>query len=82
MATTGLRELRQDASALVRRAEHGEQITITVSGRPAAQLGPVAGSRAWRRLEELTDLFDDTTDPAWADDRDAIDQTVTDPFSR
>ncbi|MCU1688605.1 MAG: hypothetical protein JWN20_533, partial [Jatrophihabitantaceae bacterium] len=30
MATTGLRELRQQASDLVRQAEAGETITVTV----------------------------------------------------
>lgn len=36
----GLRELRQDASELVRRAQAGDEITITVSGRPSARLVP------------------------------------------
>jgi prevent-host-death family protein len=34
----GLRELRQPASELVRRVEAGEEITITVAGRPSARL--------------------------------------------
>jgi prevent-host-death family protein len=48
--------MRQNASDLVRRAEAGEQVTITVAGRPAAVLGPVS-PRAWRRWEDLADLF-------------------------
>ncbi len=41
MVEIGLREVRQNASELVRRAQAGERLTITVSGRPAASLGPV-----------------------------------------
>jgi prevent-host-death family protein len=41
--TVGLRELRQDASRLVRRAEAGELIEVTVQGRPAARLVPADG---------------------------------------
>jgi prevent-host-death family protein len=40
MGTVGLRELRQDASDLVRRVEAGEVIEVTVSGRLAARLIP------------------------------------------
>lgn len=38
--TVGLRELRKDASGLVRRVELGEEILITVSGRASAKLVP------------------------------------------
>lgn len=34
--------MRQNASDLVRRAQAGERVTITVAGRPAAVLGPVS----------------------------------------
>ncbi len=47
MDEVGLREMRQNASDLVRRSEAGERVTITAAGRPAAILGPVA-PRAWR----------------------------------
>jgi prevent-host-death family protein len=35
------RELRNQTAAVLRRAEAGEQLTVTVSRRPVAQLGPV-----------------------------------------
>ena len=41
----GIRELRADLAAFVRRAEAGEEVVVTVSGRPAAVLGPLGGSR-------------------------------------
>lgn len=41
MASVGVRELRQRASELLRRVEHGEVIEITDRGRPVAQLSPL-----------------------------------------
>jgi prevent-host-death family protein len=37
----GIRELRNQAAAAVRRAGSGERIVITVDGHPVAQLGPL-----------------------------------------
>jgi len=41
MASVGVRELRQQASQLLRRVEAGEAIEITDHGRPVAVLGPL-----------------------------------------
>jgi prevent-host-death family protein len=41
LATVGVRELRQDASAILRRVKEGEIIEITEHGKPIAQIGPV-----------------------------------------
>ncbi|MGY6499936.1 MAG: type II toxin-antitoxin system Phd/YefM family antitoxin [Acidimicrobiales bacterium] len=38
----GIRELRNQVAAVVRRAEAGERIIVTVDGRPVAQLGPLS----------------------------------------
>lgn len=76
----GLREMRQNASDLVRRAQAGERVTITVAGRPAAVLGPVS-PRTWREWDDLAGVFDHPTDPRWADDRDLLDDTVADPWA-
>ena len=81
MGEVGLRELRQNASDLVRRAEAGERVTITVAGRPAAVLGPVS-PRTWRRWDDLADVFGLPTDPAWAGDRDLLDDSVADPWAK
>ena len=45
MKTAGIRELKQNASAVVAAAAAGELVTITDRGRPVAQLGPVPSSR-------------------------------------
>jgi prevent-host-death family protein len=75
----GLRELRQNASDLVRRVEEGEEITITVAGRPGARLVP-AVSRTWRRWADVTELFAGPADPAWDVDRETIAHDVRDPW--
>jgi prevent-host-death family protein len=37
----GIRELRNDVAAVVRRAAAGERIVVTLDGAPVAQLGPL-----------------------------------------
>ena len=80
MATIGLRELRQDASEIVRRVEAGERIDITMSGRLAAQLVPVA-RRQWLQWADIAETFSGRPDPDWERDRSLIDQAVTDPWA-
>jgi prevent-host-death family protein len=80
MAVVGLRELRQQASELVRRVEAGEEVTITVAGRPSARLVPVV-PRSWRTYTEVADLFDGPADPEWSADRDRVDDVLRDPWS-
>lgn len=80
MSTVGLRELRQDASDLMRRVEAGEEITITVSGRPSARLVPAQPTQ-WRSWTEIADLFRGSTDVDWERDRDLLDGDVGDPWA-
>jgi prevent-host-death family protein len=75
----GLRELRQDASELVRRVEAGEEIDITVAGRLAARLVPATPKR-WQRWSDIANLFNGPPDPGWDRDRDLLDQTLDNPF--
>ncbi|HLT10019.1 MAG TPA: type II toxin-antitoxin system prevent-host-death family antitoxin [Micromonosporaceae bacterium] len=79
MAEVGLREMRQSASELVRRAQAGEHVTITVAGRPAAMLGPVE-VRAWRRWDDIADIYRHPVDEQWVHDRDLVDHSVADPW--
>jgi prevent-host-death family protein len=80
MDRVGLRELRQEASDLVRRVEQGEEIEITVAGRPAARLVG-AEPRRWQRWPAIADLFAaGSSDPAWDRDRDLVDQSIRDPW--
>jgi len=79
MITIGLRELRQSASDYVKRAEAGEEIVVTVSGRPSVRMVAVA-PKAWRRYEDIQSLFAGRPDGAWEVDRERIDQEVRGPW--
>lgn len=41
MESIGVRELRNNVAAVLRRAGAGERIVVTVDGQPVAQLGPL-----------------------------------------
>lgn len=77
----GLRELRQNASELVRRAEAGETIHVTVSGRAAARLVPPEPN-TWRTFPEIRELFTGPADAEWEQDRQLLDETIADPWQR
>lgn len=80
MSTVGLRELRQEASDLVRRVEAGEEITITVSGRPSARLVPARPTQ-WKSWAEIAGLFRGLADLEWERDQDLLDADVRDPWA-
>ena len=80
MTEVGLRELRQQASELVRRVEAGEEVTITVAGRPSVRLVRVA-PRTWRPYAAVAELFAGPADLEWATDRQQVDQGLRDPWS-
>jgi prevent-host-death family protein len=56
MPTIPQKELRNNSGEILRRAEAGERFTITVSGRPVAELVPAA-RRRWVNTSELADLW-------------------------
>jgi prevent-host-death family protein len=68
MTSTGIRELRQRASELLRRVEAGETIEITDRGRPVAVLAPLPDQRPIDRLRATGDLV-----PAGSDLKDLPD---------
>lgn len=83
MEPVGLRELRQDASALVRRVENGETFEITVAGRPAARLVPLPRTpRRWNTWDDIAHVFDESADAAWPLDRELVDQSLVNPWDR
>src|SRR5919109_212705 len=53
MDRIALRELRNQASRVVRRARAGERMIITVDGVPVAEIGPVRASERATGLPEL-----------------------------
>lgn len=79
----GIRDLRQRASDLVRRASQGEEIVISVSGYPSARLVPIQGRR-WRKGRDLAELFKAPVDPTWLarDEDDGVNHEPADPWER
>lgn len=64
----------------MRRVESGEEITLTVAGRPSAR--PVAvAPRRWRSRDEVEDLFAGPADTVWEADRERIDHAARDPWT-
>jgi prevent-host-death family protein len=61
MASVGVRELRQQASELLRRVQAGEAIQITDRGRPVAVLAPLPDDPL-ERLRAAGDLLDAEAD--------------------
>lgn len=53
MERIGVRELRNQASRVVRRARAGERLIITVDGIPAAEIGPVSAADRSLSVEQL-----------------------------
>lgn len=56
MSSIGIRELRADLAARVRRAANGEPTIVSVGGRPAAALVPLAMSDAGSAGAHLSSL--------------------------
>ncbi len=70
MSDVASRDLRNDTAGVLRRVEAGEEVTITVNGRPVAQLVPVQQQRRrWIPRDELVRrLRTSQADPALRDD--------------
>jgi prevent-host-death family protein len=64
------RELRNGTGALLKRVQAGEEIVITVNGRPVAQLVPLRASRRrWIPWGEMAErLQTKQADPGLRDD--------------
>ena len=54
----GIRELKDNLSEYVRRAESGERIAITAHGRVVAMLVPAEAATRGRRRSRLDELID------------------------
>lgn len=82
MKSVGLRELRQNASEIIRDAEAGVETTVTVSGRPVAKVVPI-GNRMFRTWDEVKHIWDTPTDPNFLRDIRAFgDDVLEDPWER
>jgi prevent-host-death family protein len=80
MAVIPQKELRNNVAEVLRRAEAGEELTITVSGRPVATLGP-ARRRRWVPSSDLAELWRSPPDPTLEEDLTALGGELRDPFA-
>jgi prevent-host-death family protein len=64
MLTIDVRELRQNASEVLREVEAGDTATVTVAGRPVAKIVPIRDDN-WVSWERAKSVFSTPTDPVW-----------------
>lgn len=81
MVTIPQKELRNNVAEVLRRAESGEELTITVSGRPVASMGPAKGRR-WVPSSQLAELWAAPADPSLETDLEKLDTELRDPWAR
>jgi prevent-host-death family protein len=78
MTTIPQKELRNNVAEVLRRAEAGEEFTITVSGRPVAQLGPTT-RRRWVGGRALKKVFEGPAPETLAEDLAGFPGAISDP---
>ena len=74
------KELRNNVGEVLRRAEAGEEFTVTVAGRPVARLGP-ARPRQWVRGAALQQVWQTPAPRTLADDLRDFPGELRDPFA-
>lgn len=81
------KDLRNKVGEILRRAEAGEEFTITVSGRPVAKLGPLpfeagldAEASPWVESADLADLLSLPAMPDWLEDLEQAGGELRDPW--
>jgi len=74
------KELRNNVGEVLRRAEAGEEFTITVAGRPVAHLGP-AMRRRWVSGAALRQVWATATPESLGDDLERFPGELVDPFA-
>jgi prevent-host-death family protein len=82
MTTVGVRDLTKHASEILRAVEAGEPATVTVAGRPVAQIIPIPTGH-WTGWDSIRTVFDTPTDDTWDAERRAFGSVgPDDPWAR
>jgi prevent-host-death family protein len=79
VATIPQKELRNNVADVLRRAEAGEEFTITVAGRPVAQLGPTR-RRRWVSGADLGRVWQTPAPETLSADLERFPGELHDPF--
>jgi prevent-host-death family protein len=74
------KELRNNVAEVLRRAEAGEEFTITVAGRPVAHLGP-ARRRQWVSHPDLAKIWQTPAPQTLTEDLEQLSGELADPFA-
>jgi prevent-host-death family protein len=80
VTTIPQKELRNNVSDILRRAEAGEEFTVTVAGRPVARLGP-ARTRQWVGGQELQQIWQTPAPQTLDRDLERFGGSLRDPFA-
>jgi prevent-host-death family protein len=81
VATIPQKELRNNVGDVLRRAEAGEELTITVAGRPTARLIAV-GRRQWVSGDALRAVWQTPAPRTLASDVEQFPAALADPFAQ
>lgn len=57
MTDVAARDLRNNTASVLRRVQDGEDVTITVHGRPVARVVPIVDERRWMPAGELVEFL-------------------------
>lgn len=80
MPTIPQKELRNHVGDVLRRAEAGEEFTVTVAGRPVARVGPAA-KRRWVAESALAGIFASPAPRTLSQDLGRLPADLSDPFA-
>lgn len=80
MTTVAARDLRNHTAEVLRQVAGGTRVTITVNGRPVAELGPVRAARSqfFTKSDLLTLLTRHQADPGLSADLERLAGDTTD----
>lgn len=81
MNTIPQKQLRNQVGDVLRRVEAGETFTVTVAGRPVAELGP-AHRRQWVSGPALAGVWQGPPPQGLDDDLGRLGAGLDDPFTR
>lgn len=80
VSTIAQKELRNHVGEVLRRVEAGETLTVTVAGRPVAELGP-AQRRRWVGGVALAGIWRGEAPRGHGADLERLPAGVVDPFA-